>query len=113
NTGTDQTGNWRVGLAYQDSNLFDRDHTLGLQALTSVEHPSQVAVLGINYRVPLYRWGGAVEAAAGYSNVNSGSVNTPAGTYGIRGSGRFAGVHYVHLLPRIGAWDQRLNAGID
>src|SRR5690606_26442411 len=43
NSGTPDTGNWRLGVGYQHTNLFDRDHTLSLQYITSPGHLSDVA----------------------------------------------------------------------
>ena len=34
NTGTPQTGNYRVGLGFVHANLFDRDHMLTAQYIT-------------------------------------------------------------------------------
>ena len=113
NTGSAQTGRWRLGLAYLDNNVWDRDHSLGLQAVTAPANPEDVTIFAASYKIPLYSVGGAVDFVAGHSNVNSGVVNTPAATFGIRGRGSFGGVHYTHLLPRIGPWDQRVALGLD
>ena len=113
NTGTPQTGRWRLGVAYQDTNVWDRDHALGIQAVTSPERPDDVTIIAASYKVPFYAVGGALEVVAGHSSVNSGVVNTPGASFGIRGRGDFAGVHYIHLLPRWGQWDQRITAGLD
>lgn len=113
NTGSAQTGRWRLGLAYLDNNVWDRDHSLGLQTVTAPANPGDVTIFAASYKIPFYSLGGAVDFVAGHSNVNTGVVNTPAGSFGIRGRGSFGGIHYTHLLPRIGPWDQRVAVGLD
>ena len=54
NTGTSDTGYLRLGIGYQHSNLFDRDHTLSLQYITSPSNLDQVSIYGVGYRVPYY-----------------------------------------------------------
>ncbi|OQW71111.1 MAG: hypothetical protein BVN35_17205 [Proteobacteria bacterium ST_bin11] len=113
NTGTDATGDWRLGFAYMHSNLFNRDHVISAQYVTSPEHIENVNIFGLNYRIPLYTLGDALEFNASHSDVNSGVINTTAGSYGISGSGDNLGGHYIYLLPRVMGWDQRINVGFD
>lgn len=113
NTGTTDTGDWRLGFAYMNANMFNRDHTFSAQYVTSPDHLSDVEIFGLSYRIPLYSLGDAIELSASHSSVNSGVVNTTAGTYGISGSGDSFGAHYIYLLPRVADWDQRLNMGVD
>ena len=113
NTGGQQAGKYRTGYAFQHANLFNRDHLLTAQYVTSPGHISDVTIFGANYRLPFYSIGGALDFSASYSNVNSGIVATTAGSYSISGSGTVMGVRYTQLLQRIGDWDQRVTAGID
>lgn len=113
NTGGQQAGKYRLGYAFQHANLFNRDHLLTAQYVTSPGHVSDVTILGANYHVPFYGTAGALDFSANYSNVNSGIVATTAGSYAISGSGTVLGVRYTQLLQRIGDWDQRVSAGID
>ncbi|MBK4733115.1 ShlB/FhaC/HecB family hemolysin secretion/activation protein [Noviherbaspirillum pedocola] len=113
NTGTGPTGTTRIGYAFQHANLFNTDHVLTGQYVTSPTHLRDVTILGASYRVPFYRIGGALDFSASYANVNSGVVPTTAGSYGISGSGEVYGLRYTQLLPRIGAWDQRASFGYD
>ena len=113
NTGGKQAGKYRLGYAFQHANLFNSDHLLTAQYVTSPDHLSDVTILGGNYRVPFYRTGGDLDISASYSNVSSGIVATTAGSYAIGGSGAVLGAHYTQLLPRIGEWDQRVSAGVD
>lgn len=113
NTGTAATGQFRLGYAFQHANLFNLDHVLTAQYVTSPDHLKDVTILGMNYRMPLYAVGGALDLSASYSNVKSGNVTTAAGSYAISGSGNVFGIKYTHLLPRIGEWDQRVALGLD
>jgi hemolysin activation/secretion protein len=113
NTGTEQTGNYRTGLAIQHSNLFNRDHTLSAQYATSPTHASDVQVYGLGYRIPLYAWGDAVEVSYGHSNVDSGHVSTAAGGYDISGRGTTYGLKYEQNFAKIGEWEHKLIYAIE
>lgn len=110
-TGTPSTGILRAGVAAQHSNLFDRDHAFSAQCLTSTENPRDVNIVGTGYRIPLYRFGDTLEFGYVYSNVNSGSGSTSAGSFGISGSGNFYAVRYNWNLPRRLNLDQRISLG--
>lgn len=112
-TGTPSTGILRAGVAAQHSNLFDRDHALSAQYVTSPENPRDVNIVGVGYRVPLYSLGDTVEFGYVYSNVNSGQVSTAAGLLGISGSGSFYTLRYNWNLPRRLNLDQRISLGFD
>jgi len=77
NTGSPATGRTMVGVVYQNSNLFNRDHVLGLQYTTTAEKPDQVSVYGAGYHVPIYSLGDSFDVYASYSDVNSGSGRNP------------------------------------
>ena len=110
NTGATQTGDYRVSLGYQHANLFNRDHVLSLQYLTSPNHLADVKIYGLGYRVPLYSLGSSLELIGGYSNVNSGTVG---GLFTVSGAGTVAGLHYNQILPKWGNLEQKLVAGLD
>jgi len=112
-TGTPSTGILRTGIAVQHSNLFDRDHVLSAQYVTAPENPRDVTIVGIGYRVPLYRLGDTVEVGYVHSNVNSGTVSTAAGNFAISGSGNFYTFRYNWNLPRRLELDQRISFGFD
>ncbi len=76
NTGTQQTGLFRLGFGYQNSNVWNRDHVLNMQYVTAPNdddrtnrltlYPSKhVFIFGGQYRIPLYRQGDSVEFSAG------------------------------------------------
>jgi len=113
NTGNAQTGPFRVGAAVQHANLFDRDHVASFQAVTSPLRARQVHIYGFGYQAPIYEANGAVGLFLGYSNVNSGIVNTAAGNFNIAGSGIIFGLRYTQLLPKRGDWEHKLAFGWD
>ncbi len=112
-TGTPSTGILRTGVAVQHSNLFDRDQALSAQYITAPENPRDVNIVGVGYRVPLYRLGDTLEFGYVYSNVNSGLVGGAAGNFAISGSGNFYTMRYNWNLPRTLELDQRISLGFD
>lgn len=120
NTGNASTGNWRAGLIYQHGNLFNRDHALSLQLMSSPGYWSQVGIIGLGYRIPFYGPGGALDLSASYSTVDSGKVTGAGGgpDLAISGGGRTFGVRYTHYLDgfttaALGQFQQRLSAGVE
>lgn len=110
NTGTSETGYYRVGIGYQHSNLFNRDHTLTAQYITSATEPDQVSIYGVGYRVPFYDLNSSLDLIAGYSDVDSGTVQ---GLFNVSGSGTIGIARWNYLLPRWGELEQKLAFGID
>ncbi len=110
NTGTAETGYWRSGFGYQHSNLFDRDHTLTAQYITSPTHVSKVSIYGLGYRIPFYAQRSSLDLIAGYSDVNSGTVQ---GLFDVAGSGTILGARWNYYLPRWGDVQQKIAFGLD
>ena len=110
NTGTPKTGNWRTGAGYQNANLFNSDDVFNAQVITSPGHASDVKVFGAGYRVPVYKWSGIVDALAGYSSVNSGTVQD---VFSVSGKGTVFGLRYTQLLGRIDSYEHRVAFGLD
>jgi len=112
NTGNKSTGYWRFGLGYQTSNLWNRDHSLTLQYVTS-DKEKMVHVWSVGYRVPLYRLGASMDFIVGYSDVEAGTTETTAGELKFSGKGEVYGVRYNHHLPRVPGLDHRVIVGLD
>ena len=92
NTGTPETGPFRVGFGFQHANLWNRDHAISLQYVMSPsvrEHPhtmsavpnSAVFIVGGAYRIPLYERGPifslatpSIPSATVLRRSNSGTV---------------------------------------
>jgi hemolysin activation/secretion protein len=121
NTGTPETGEHRIGVGFQHANLFDRDHVLTLQYVTSPgkeDNPDKFAlppndnvlIAGAGYHIPLYSLGDSIDLVAGYANVDSGVVQN---LFAVSGSGWFYGARYNFGLPTAGAFDQKLSLGFD
>ena len=125
-TGSRQTGRLRVGFGLQNANTQGFDDVLTLQYVTApysdyvepdghVDHlnlvPSRkVTILGMGYRVPLYRLGDAMDFSAGYSNVNSGVVG---GLFNITGRGVIFGARYTRNFDKLGDYEHRAAFSID
>jgi len=107
---TQKTGNSRTGLSYQNANLFNGDDVINAQYLTSPGHASDVKVFGAGYRVPVYKLSGVVDILAGYSSVNSGTVQD---LFNVSGKGTVAGLRYTQLLGRIDSYEHRIAFGLD
>ena len=110
NTGTPETGNYRVGVFYQNSNVANRDQVLTMQVMTSPEHLGRAQIFGAGYHVPLYARGDSVDLLAGYTDVNSGVVQN---LFNVSGSGSILGAHYNHNLDRHNDYDHKLVYGFD
>ncbi len=115
-TGTAATGRSRVGVAYQNANLFNRDHTLTLAYTGSADAPAgvKVDIFSVGYRVPFYGIGDSLDLIYGKSNVNTpSSVLAPGGILGIVGKGDVFGVHWNHYFARRGEYSSKLIYGFD
>ncbi len=110
NTGTPKTGNLRTGVGYQNANLFNGDDIVNAQVVGSPGHASDVKVFGAGYRAPIYKWSGVVDALAGYSSVNSGTVQD---LFNVSGKGTVFGLRYTQLLGRIDTYEHRVAFGLD
>jgi hemolysin activation/secretion protein len=110
NSGTPDTGNWRLGMGYQHTNLFDRDHTLSLQYITSPGHFGDVAIYGVGYRIPYYRLNSSLDLFAGYSDVDSGTVG---GLFNVSGKGSIYGARWNYYLPKWEDVEQKVYLGLD
>jgi hemolysin activation/secretion protein len=121
NTGTSQTGTYRIGAGFQHANLFERDHVLNVQYVTSPsqeDNPdelalppnSRVTIWGAGYHAPLPAWGDSIDLVAGYANVNSGVVQN---LFNISGSGRVYAGRYNLGLPPLANVEQKLSLGYD
>lgn len=115
NTGTENTGSLRIGAAGQHANVFNSDHVVSAQVVTSPDdHAADVLIGGLGYHVPIYSWDSSVDAYYGYSSVNSGTVPTAAGTYTVAGKGTLMGVRFNKNLPKGETlFEQRISLGFD
>jgi hemolysin activation/secretion protein len=110
NTGNGDTGYLRSGIGFQHTNLFNRDHVFSAQYVTSPTHASKVSIFGVGYHAPYYRLNSSLDLFAGYSDVNSGTVQ---GLFNVAGSGTILGARWNYYLPKWGTADQKLSFGLD
>lgn len=121
NSGTQQTGMFRIGFGYQNSNLWNRDHVLNAQYVTAPNdddrtnrlslYPSKhVLIVGAQYRIPLYGQGDSLDFTAGYSNVNSGVVGN---LFNISGAGTILSARYNQNLDKAGDLEHKLTYALD
>lgn len=112
-SGNDQTGNLRLGFLGQHANLFNLDHLLTLQYTTSPNHLNDVNIYSIGYRIPLYSMGDSVDLYGGYSDVNSGTIQSGVLSLNVSGKGAFGGIRYNQNLIRRGSYEHKLLYGLD
>jgi hemolysin activation/secretion protein len=110
NTGTDETGKWRLTGGYQFTNLFDRDHSMSLSYTLSPSDTSAVKQYGVYYKVPFYESGSQFSALLARSDVNSGVV---AQNFEVSGAGTILQLRYVKTLLQNGAYKQEFEFGLD
>lgn len=115
-TGNQASGRHRIGVSYQNANLFDRDEVLTLAYITSPDAPTNVKndVFSIGFRKPLYAIGDSIDFIYAYSKSSTPSTISALGsTLGVTGQGEVIGLRYNHIFPRRGEYTSKLVAGID
>jgi hemolysin activation/secretion protein len=112
-TGNDDTGNLRLGFMLQHANLFNLDHLATFNYIISPEKIDKVAIYSLGYRIPLYKLGDSIDLYGGYSDVDSGTVQSGVLALNVSGKGSFAGFRYNQNLTRIGAYEHRVLYGFD
>ena len=121
NTGNKATGDYRVGFLGQYFNLFNRDHVGTIQLATSPDKADKVASYSASYRIPIYRFGDSMDIFAGYSDVDSGTMQINLGdttasflsNVTSSGKGIVSGIRYNYNLRRFGAYEHKLVGGVD
>ena len=96
-TGNDRTGEHRLGLGFQHSNLFDKDHIATVTYTTSPQNPSDVTQIGLNYRIPVYKYGGIIDFLAFDSDIDTGTV---AEVFEVSGRGKTYKAGYTQLFHK-------------
>jgi hemolysin activation/secretion protein len=112
-TGSDNTGRYRAGVAWEHGDITGAGDTLALQASTSPTEVSKVQVLSASYRRPFPAWLVVGDIYAAHSDVDAGSSPTAAGDIRFNGRGNLAGMRATRHLLRRGSFDQRLGVALD
>lgn len=111
NSGDKQTGESRTGFGFQHSNLWNKDHVLTAQYVTSLENVEDVTIFGLGYHIPFYGKNGSLDFLLGYSDVDSGTVQS---LFNVTGKGYLGLARYNMYLKRLGeGYEQRLSFGLD
>jgi hemolysin activation/secretion protein len=108
NTGSDATGQDRLTVVGNHSNILGRDHQFSAAYTTSIARTSDVKQLGLNYRIPLYAQGGVL----GVSYTKSDVVGS-FGEFNSTGAGQTYGINYSHYLAPVGGWRTYLSAALE
>lgn len=101
NTGSDDSGNYRIGATVSHRNLFGRDHHGTFTFISSPQDVSDLQQYTLNYRIPIYELGGAVNLFAVKSNIDTGLVSE---FFDIAGKGEVYGVGYTQVLSKKGEY---------
>ena len=105
NTGTDASGDFRVGASIVHRNIFGRDHRGSLTFISSPEGLNDVQQIAASYAIPLYSIGGKLNFVAVNSNVDTGIV---ADVFDVAGRGEIYGLGYSHSLSTMGSYNHGL-----
>lgn len=117
NTGTQESGRHRLGLAWQNANLLGGDEVLTLAYTGSpdvwLDHPDNVKVdiYSVAFHKPFYGLGDSIDFIYGNSNVNVPSIQNTG--FGLNGKGEVAAVRWNHHFPRQGEYTSKLVFGYD
>lgn len=110
NTGTEDSGENRVGVGVQHGNIFNRDHVGIATWTTSPDQDADVSQFGLNYQIPLYRAGGLLSILAARSDIDTGIV---AEVFNVAGKGDAYAVQYTQLFPKVGRYQHQLSVGME
>lgn len=98
----------RLQASLRYENLWQRDHTLGITAITAPQEPSQAKVLVGTYSVPLDNG----DSVVGYL-VSSNSSVTTLGNTNVLGDGSTLGLRYAMPFLGTGGSSHSLSFGAD
>ncbi|MEQ8972698.1 MAG: POTRA domain-containing protein [Coleofasciculus sp. C1-SOL-03] len=70
NTGTEETGQTRLSLITQNSNVWNRGHLAAFSVSVSPEKLDRVKQLGLFYQAPIPRWGDVINFSTFRGKVN-------------------------------------------
>lgn len=116
NTGTESTGQHRLGVSVQHNNLFDRDHSASFSYTMAPDKPEgvQVDIYSLGYRIPLYGLGDSIDLLYANSTVGVPSSSPSlGGSLGIVGKGDVFSLRYNWLQPRLGEYSSRVIFALD
>jgi hemolysin activation/secretion protein len=104
------TGRFRSTVGVSHANLFGLDHQFTATATSSPGHWNAVKQFGLNYRAPVYAFGGMVTGYYSYSTTSSGVI---ANAFNVTGGGKFGGLSYTQYFAPRGDYRDYVTIGID
>ena len=132
NTGNKATGYARIGVSYQNANLFNSDQVVTVAYMTAVDPPGRMKIGGwrafpwsdgygvkldiysIGYRLPIYSLGDSIDFIYANSSTNTPGVTQALGsTLGINGKGDIFAFRYNHNFARAGEYTSKAVLGYD
>jgi len=99
NTGNEETGDFRTGLSWFNTNLSGKADAFGVSYITSPDHVEQVTQAGVFYRWLLPKAGDSMYVTYSYSDVDMGRI-ADFGFFSLdaAGKGNSYGIHYQKNL---------------
>lgn len=122
NSGTKETGKGRANFGYQHANLWNSDHVLTLQYVTSTSKPEDVGIFSAGYRIPFYQINKTLDVFAAYADTSASTALSIPGLGGAAGvassissSGkvRIFGARLNHYFERLGNYEHKISVGLD
>jgi hemolysin activation/secretion protein len=110
NTGTRETGRWRVGLSVTDADLSGVGDVASATYITAPENPDRVHQFAASYARPLPTLGDSLIFSASYSDVDAGRIGAD---FSAAGEGSSLGVRYQHTFVRTLARRHTLDVGLE
>jgi len=110
NTGTSETGDFRLTGGYLFTNLFDTDQNMSISYTMSPDDTSAVKQYGVTYSIPFYESGSELNLLISHSDVESGIVEQQ---FEISGKGTVVSLRYSKTFLQQGAYKQELEFGLD
>lgn len=110
NTGTAETGRWRIGFAVTDADLSGVGDIGALTYITAPENPDRVHQFAASYTRPLPSLGDALTVSASYSDVDAGRIGDD---FSAAGKGSSLGLRYQHTFVRTLVRRHTLDVGIE
>ena len=110
NTGTDETGEFRLTGGYQYNNLFNADHSMSFSYTMSPDATDAVGQYGLIYAIPFYESGSRLNFLISHSDVDSGVVEQQ---FDISGKGTVVSLRYNKIFLQQGSYKQELELGLD
>ena len=107
------TGYTRLTLGYQNSNLFERDHSMTLAYTTSPDHVDKVQQYAAFYGIPFYGYHASLQGYYVRSDVNTGSVGVGTQSLNVSGRGEFMGVRLAYALRKWAEVTQQVSLALD